>query len=184
MRRLAILPLLVMLALPVAGCGDKKKYVTSADTEGPVLDVGSLKYQVQISRQLNPRSIEDRNYLVGVNGADSLPPGQLWFAVFMRVKNENSTPRPAASSFSIVDTRNDVYQPVPIAPGNVFAYHASNVLGNGQIPDISSTAGTSPIGGSLLLFRLPVATLDNRPLVLRIDQPGATPAHAEVDLDV
>jgi hypothetical protein len=184
MRRLAILPLLVLLALPVAGCGNSKKYTTFGETEGPVLDVGALKYQVQISRQLNPRGLEDRDYLVGVPGAQSLPPGQLWFAIFMRVKNEGSTPHRAASVFHITDTRGRVFAPVPIGRGNVFAYHASNVLGRGQIPDISSTAGTGPIQGALLLFRLPVSTLDNRPLVLSISQPGATPARAAVNLDV
>jgi hypothetical protein len=184
MRRLAILPLLLLIALPVAGCGNKKRFTTSGDTEGVVLDVGSLKYQVQISRQLNPVNIEDRNYLIGVQGANALPPGQLWFAVFMRVKNESSAAHQAADSFRIVDTRGNVYNPVPIGPGNIFAYHPSNVRVRGQIPDISSTAAASPIGGSELLFKLPVAALDNRPLVLKIDQPGGTPASAEVDLDV
>ena len=36
-------------------------------TEGTYLDLGGLKYQVQISRLLNPSSIEDRAYLVGLN---------------------------------------------------------------------------------------------------------------------
>lgn len=183
-RRLAILPLIALLAVPLAGCGRTLKYTTSGDTEGVVLDVGSLRYQVQISRQLNPSDIEDRGYLVGVPGAQSLPPGQLWFAVFVRVKNEGHAPHPAASTFDISDTRGNVYKPVPIGTDNVYAYHASLVRGNGQIPDISSVAGTSPIGGAELLFKLPVASLDNRPLVLHITQPGGTPAEAIVDLDV
>lgn len=184
MRRLAILPLLVLLAVPLTGCGHNPKYTTSGDTEGVVLDVGQLRYQVQISRQLNPSDIEDRGYLVGVPGAQSLPPGQLWFAVFLRVKNEHHSSHMAASTFDITDTRGNVYKPVPIGGGNPFAYNASLVRGNGQIPDISSVAGTSAIGGSELLFRLPVAALDNRPLVLHIAQPGGVPAEATVDLDV
>jgi hypothetical protein len=183
-RRLTVLPLIAAAALVLGACGDKKALVTRGDTEGVVLNVGALKYQVQISRQLNPSDIEDRTYLVGAKDARSLPPGQLWFAIFMRVKNEHSSSHQAAGRFQIVDTRGDVFRPVPLGPDNTFAYRPEDVRGRGQIPDISSTAGTSVIQGSLLLFKLPVKALDDRPLELQILQPGQTPAEASVELDV
>jgi hypothetical protein len=183
-RRLTVLPLLAAAALSLGACGHKKSIITQGETEGVVVNVGKLKYQVQISRQLDPSDLEDRAYLVGVKDARTLPPGQLWFAVFMRVKNESSTTHQAAGSYEIVDTRGTVYRPVPVGADNVFAYHAQDVRGNGQIPDISSAAGTSVIQGALVLFKLPVATLDNRPLELRILQPGQTPAEASITLDV
>ena len=63
--------LLIVAALAVAGCGGGTgQLVTSADTEGIYLDLGGMKYQVQISRLLNPTDREDEGYLV------DLPAGQ------------------------------------------------------------------------------------------------------------
>ena len=59
---------------------------STATTEGAYVDVGDLKYQVQISRQLNPADVEDRDYLMGLAGATgSSAADEEWFAVFMRV---------------------------------------------------------------------------------------------------
>ena len=48
-------------ALALAGCGDKLETRTVGETEGLYIDVGDLKYQVQISRIINPYDVEDRN---------------------------------------------------------------------------------------------------------------------------
>jgi hypothetical protein len=184
MLRVRLLGLLVVAALGLAACGDKQKEVTFGKTEGTVLDVGGLKYQVQISRQLNAASVEDRDYLVGVPRSAGPNQDELWFAVFIRVKNESSKPHRAADQFTIVDTRGNAYQPVPVGAGNVYAYRGGVVPGDGIIPAPNSTASDSTIQGSLLLYTLPYTALDNRPLELHISEPGASPAAAIVDLDV
>ena len=54
-RRLLTLMTLAAVVVGVAGCGaDKQEARTQGATEGLYLDVGGLKYQVQISRILNP----------------------------------------------------------------------------------------------------------------------------------
>ena len=62
---------LVLLALlaALAGCGNKLETRTLGNTEGLYLDVGDLKYQVQMSRLINPADIEDSAYLEGLTGS-------------------------------------------------------------------------------------------------------------------
>ena len=60
-----------------------------------------MKYQVQISRLLNPTDREDRDYLVDLPAGERLAPEDEWFAVFMRVENDDdkrSGPRRATTS--------------------------------------------------------------------------------------
>ena len=62
--------LVVIAALAVGACGDKQEITLHGATEGTYIDVGGLKYQVQISRLLNPTDREDEGYLI------DLPAGQ------------------------------------------------------------------------------------------------------------
>ena len=61
----------VLAALALGACGDSHTKVTTGTYAGesganaPYLDVGPLKYQVQLSRQLNPANSEDSGYLAG-----------------------------------------------------------------------------------------------------------------------
>ena len=171
-------------ALVAGGCGNKEKTTTEASTEGVYLDVGGLKYQVQISRILNPSDVEDRNYLTQLPQG-TLPPkaDEAWFGVWMRVQNTNDNKSlPTASNFEIRDTQDNVFRPYD-QTGNVFAYQAVDKLGpNEVLPLPDAPAGSGPIQGSLILFKLKNDSLQNRPLVLHIEKAGAQPA--EVDLDL
>jgi hypothetical protein len=184
MRRL--LPTLAVAVLALAGCGNKQAQTLHGDTEGAYLDLGGLKYQVQISRLLNPNSIEDRAYLVGLNaGQRRLPPGQQWFGVFMRVENAGKQKNVrAATDFEIVDTQNNKFRPIPLAPVNVFAYRGGTLNPADVVPPPDSPAGQGSIQGSLLLFKIPVANFENRPLELEIRSSAAPGKTATVDLDV
>jgi hypothetical protein len=182
------LPLLLVLAaaLVVGGCGNKLETRTSATTEGPYIDVGELKYQVQISRILNPSDVEDRNYLTNLP-AGTLPPkgDEAWFGVWMRVENTSSKKSlPTASNFEIRDTQGNTFRPYQ-QTGNVFAYQPVDRLGpNTVLPDPEAPAGFGPIQGSLLLFKLTTTTLANRPLEFRIISPTDPKNIGVVDLDV
>ena len=115
LRAPVIAALCLLLAGCLAACGNQQPIRTQADTEGPYLDVGALKYQVQVSRQLNPADIEDQVYLRGVAPADSrLRPDETWFAVFVRAVNDGDRAEPAAPSFEILDTQGRRFSPVPI----------------------------------------------------------------------
>jgi hypothetical protein len=181
-------PLLALLALAalvaLTGCGNRKDVITSSETEGPYLDVGGLQYQVQISRQLNPHDTEDSSYFVGVPKPDALQPKETWFAVFVRVKNPTGRFVYPAHRFEISDTEGNRYTPVSIGRDNVFAYRATPISPAGVLPANDSAARSSPIGGALLLYRLTLATLANRPLTLHIVGDSGSPREAEVELDV
>lgn len=186
-RRLAFLAALaaLLLAAPLAGCG-KEKTTTVAEMEGIYVDVGPLTYQIQISRQLNPRDSEDRNYFVGLDPAQAkLGPDEVWFGVFMRVQNTSKTPQPASNDFEISDTLDKVYKPLPIATTNPFAYRPRDV-GPGQLlPSTNSAAATGPVGsGALLLFKLKLTSFANRPLELRIKSRSIPRQEGRIELDL
>jgi hypothetical protein len=187
-RRLRILVLVSALAAaaPLAGCGNKESEIKSAETEGSYLDLGQLRYQIQISRQLNPADVEDRAYLTGVDPAQrALKPGQSWFAIFVRVENDYKTPRKAATDFELTDTQDNLYRPVAIARSNPFAYKGGFVAGKSTIPPAESVAQLNEsIGGALVLFKVKTASFDNRPLELKIFGPTVPQDEVTLDLDV
>ena len=182
-RVTTLLVALLALAL-LAGCGNRKSVITSAATEGPYIDVGGLQYQVQISRQLNPRDTEDQAYFVGVPDAEKLGPSETWFAVFIRVKNPTGRFAYPARRFEISDTQGKRYRPVAVGRDNVFAYRAGPISPAGVLPPTDSAARQGPIGGAMLLYRLTLDTLANRPLELRIFSHSGDPPEGSVELDV
>jgi len=186
MNRRLLMVLALAAALVAGGCGNKEKTTTEASTEGVYLDVGDLKYQVQISRILNPSDVEDRNYLTQLPQG-TLPPkaDEAWFGVWMRVQNTNDTKSlPTASNFEIRDTQDNVFRPYDQA-GNVFAYLPVDKLGPQEVlPNPDAPAGFGPIQGSLILFKLTNTSLANRPLEFRIISPTDPSNVGTVDLDV
>jgi hypothetical protein len=185
MRRPITLLLALAAATGLTACGNKEDRVLHGATEGIYLDLGELKYQVQISRQLNPTNPEDRAYLIGLPpNQRQLPAGQEWFAVFMRVQNEDSQPHPAARDYTITDTQDTKFRPIQLGPNNVFAYRARNVGPKSLIPVPDSPPSEGSIQGSLLLFKIPTRNLENRPLELSIASPDTPGEVATVDLDV
>ena len=72
---------------------------------------------------------------------------------------------------------------MPLDDTNVFRYQPTELRNGQMIPTPGSPAFTSPIRGSLLLFRVKIESFENRPLTFIIRQPGST-AEAQVPLDV
>jgi hypothetical protein len=186
-RRLAILVSLLATATTLAACGNKQEVVLAGETEGVYLDVGEppLKYQVQISRQLNPADTEDRAYLLGLPPAQrELAPGDIWFGVFIRVENDGEGAQPTAKDFTITDTEDNEYRPIPLRSENVYAYRPQSLAPGRRIPELNSTAEQGSIQGSLLLYRIPVSNLENRPLEFSVKSPQVPQREGTVDLDV
>lgn len=168
----------------LSACGNRHATITEAATEGPYLNVGNLKYQVQASRQLNPADVDDRTYLEGVSPAEAdLRQDETWFAVFVRAVNETDSQQPAAEKFEIEDTQGETFEPVPVED-NPFAYQPAEVAPHGTLPTEGSVADSAPIGGTMVLFKLTLNALGNRPLELRITSPQPPGKVAVVDLDV
>jgi len=186
-------PLAILAALLASGglaaCGnhpDENASVVRAETEGLYLDIGDLKYQVEVSRQLNPDDVQDKAYLEGLSAADRvLKPDQVWFGVFMRVQNETNTGQLPANDIQIVDTQDDIFRPVPLNPTNPFAYRSdAAVPANDTVPLRDTPAFDTPIRGSLILFKLTLTSLGNRPLELKVQSRTGRQQLGIIDLDV
>jgi len=186
---LALPALLAVFAL--SACGDSHTRVTTGTYAGesganaPYLNVGPLIYEVQLSRELNPANSEDAAYLQGLTPAErKIEPGQEWFAVFMQVYNNSNQTYPAATSLTISDTQNNVYTPIEPNETNLFAYRAGPVEPKNQIPLPGTLADDDPAQGLVLLYKIQVVSLDNRPLELKIVDPEDPSEKAEAELDV
>jgi hypothetical protein len=181
LRRCALVAL-AAVALAASGCGNKQENTTVAETEGIYLDLAGMKYQIQMSRYLNPADVEDRSYLLGLPTGVQPSGKEVWFGIWMRVQNETDKPLPVATEYEIHDTQGAIYRPVPLdAKSNPFAYQAGDVGPESILPLPDSAAGNTAIQGSLLLFKVKVDSLQNRPLELKITQGGDTDT---ADIDV
>lgn len=182
LRRSIALSFLVACSLALASCG-ARTVTNHAETEGIYVNAGPLTYQVQISRQLNARDVEDGAYLRGLKPAERrLSPQQTWFGVFMRVSNETKRTFTTAGDFSITDSQGTKYAPIVVPASNPFAYRQTLLHAGHIFPTPNSVAGEGVIQGSLVLFKLPFASFENRPLELHI---VASPKQeATINLDV
>ena len=184
MRRLLVISAALACALFAAGCGNKQETVTLGETEGIYLDIDNLKYQIQISRYMNPDDTEDRAYLTGLTGGSTeTGEDETWFGVFIRVQNTTDETIAPANDFVIEDTQEKIYRPVPIDTNvNPFAYKPDPIPPKGLIPAPDSVASETTIQGSLLLFKVKTESLQNRPLEFRFRRGSGTTGI--VDLDV
>jgi hypothetical protein len=185
-------PCAVLAALLVSGglaaCGkhlDESAKVIQIENEGLYLPLGELKYQVQGSRQLNPNDIQDKALLVGVPAAQqALKPNEVWFGVFMQVENQSKRPLSPSGDIEIVDTQEDVFKPLALEDTNPFAYRSTESIAGGELSPVEDTPGFNTANqGSMLLFKLTLDALDNRPLELKIHS-STTDQLGIIDLDV
>ncbi|MGB0872300.1 MAG: hypothetical protein ACPGWS_00430 [Solirubrobacterales bacterium] len=177
--RLLALLLVALVAIAASGCGQEEKQLEAK--EGGRIELDNLYYQVQLSRQLNPKDVEDSYYVL-----DQPTPakGEVYFGVFMRVDNEENPTRVLPVGLDKMKIRNAggaEYEPIEVK-GAGWAY-APAPLGKGAVLPIPDTpAYVGPIRGGLILFRIPLADLDNRPLHLEIE--GADGDVGEILIDV
>jgi hypothetical protein len=183
-HRLTLVVALVVAAVGLSACGGGHLPANEAESEGQYFEVGDLKYQVQISRQINPTDLEDKQYLSGIAASDlKLNPDQTFFGVFMRVENKTGNALTSAGEFVITDTQGNKFSPVPLA--NPFAYRVEAITPDGGTqPDQIEPAHYAPTQGKLLLFKLPNTSLDNRPLVMEVKAANGKYRTGDVTLDV
>lgn len=187
MRPLAILAVLIAGGA-FSACGnhhDTEAQVQRIEGEGFYLSLGDLKYQVQGSRQLNPDDTQDGPMLAGVPAADQgLEENEVWFGVFLQVENEASRPLKPSGDIEIIDTQEDVFDPIELEDTNPFAYEASEAIAPGEVAPLPDTAAFNTANqGSLVLFKLTLAALDNRPLELKIES-STNDQTGIIDLDI
>jgi hypothetical protein len=184
MRRLALVCLTAVVALVASGCGNKEETVTVAETEGIYVTVDDLKYQIQLSRILNPAIPEDAHFLRGLPPGEELAADEVWYGIFMRVENDGEDPHPTAESFMITDTQGDEFEPLDVDPEtNDFVYEPTELLPGKLVPEVDTPAYYNPARGGLLVFKVTSASFSNRPLILHVESPTGG-ENAEIHIDV
>jgi hypothetical protein len=177
---LSVLALLVVVAL--TGC---KKHEVLPVREGLPVKLNGLDYTVFITRELNVRDTEDRDYLPA---APDPPPGTAYYGVFIQVCNDadSSGPLMPVNDFRIVDTQGNSYSPTPLPRGNIFAYVPHPLTAKKCLPVAGSIPSAAATNGLLLVFRLPIASIENRPLDLEVAPPatGIAPKKQRIELDI
>jgi hypothetical protein len=191
LRKLPFVLPALLAVLALSACGDSHTKVSTGTYAGesganaPYLNVGPLVYEVQLSRELNPANSEDATYLQGLTPSQSkLEPGQEWFAVFMQVYNNTNEPHPAATGMPITDTQENSYTPLLPSAVNQFAYRGGMVPAKNQIPVPGTIADVDPAEGLVMLYKIQIVSLDNRPLELKIVNPENPAESASAELDV
>ncbi|HEY7892900.1 MAG TPA: hypothetical protein VIC05_11895 [Solirubrobacteraceae bacterium] len=191
LHKLILLLSALGVCLALGACGDSHTKVTGGTYAGesganaPYLDVGPLVYEVQLSRQLNPNNAEDSVYLEGLSPTQrALGAGEEWFAVFMQIYNHSGRTEPVSRSLTISDTQGDVYFPVVPGASNPFAYRGGQLAAKSRLPELNTTAADGPTQGTLLLYKIKITSLDNRPLLLKIVDPSDSSRTATAELDV
>lgn len=188
-RRLVTLLAALLVSGGLSACGKhtpESARVKTAETEGIYLDISELKYQVQVSRQLNPNDVQDKPYLAGIPAADqALKPDEVWFGVFMRVQNEKGEALQPSADIQIRDTQDEVFKPLALDQTNLYAYRSEvPIPARETYPVLDSPGYDTPSRGALLLFKLTLTALNNRPLELTIEGRKAPQQTGIVDLDV
>jgi hypothetical protein len=167
--RVAALACLLVGLVALTGCENTRE--NDAGREGLPEEVGHIDYNVFITRELNLRDTEDSGYFKGPEA----PPGFALYGVFLQACNPSSDVKAphwaAASNFEIEDTQGNRFKPLALPQDNIWAYRGRPLKQGACIPTKGSLPAGGPTTGSLLIFKLPLQTLENRPLDLRIMAP-------------
>lgn len=182
-RRLWIIVCALGVAIGLAACGQENQ-PTSLLNNGVYINAGQITYQLQVSRELNPFTVEDRQYLAGLPAGTSEPnANELWYGVFLWAKNQTSHPQQTSDNFTIVDSNGDRFHPVKLDPAvNGYAWTQQTLSPSGVEPGPDTTASFGPTQGGLLLFKLPTSVYSNRPLTLEIFGPSGGKGNISLDL--
>jgi hypothetical protein len=167
-RFAAICALALLAAALLSACGKESNKPGETVREGLSTPLGGLRYTVFLTRQLNLANEEDKGYLPGAKEA---PPGKGLYGVFLEACNKSTKDAVASSSFEITDTQGNTFEPTDLPQENPFAFHGGVVPPENCEPARGSLAQQGPTSGAMLLFELPLAATENRPLELRIRGP-------------
>lgn len=175
-RLVSICTSAVLAAGLLTACG-KQHTAGEPVREGLSTPLGGLRYTVFMTRQLNLANEEDKGYVPGTKEA---APGHGWYGVFLQACNQGKRPAAAVDRFTIVDTQGEEFPATALDANNPFAFQGVMVPPENCEPARGSLAQQGPTSGAMLLFNLPLAATENRPLQLHI-QGAFNPAKGKPD---
>ena len=146
--------------------------------EGLALELDGVEYNVFITRQLNTAIPPDNAYYAG-------PPAdkdETFYGVFIQACNKTEETQSPTDFFMVKDNQENEFRPVTLPEDSPFAYHARELAPDECIPEAGSVAQLGPAAASLLLFKLPLTTTENRPLELEIEGEGSEKLTFELDI--
>jgi hypothetical protein len=180
-RRFWILACALAVAFAVTACGSSKHApskpgvltgheVGNEVNDGSYIQAGPITYQLEVSRELNPYSIQDAPYVKGLpTGFPAPTANQLWYGVFLWAKNQHHKAYRTADNFKIVDTQGVTYYPIKLNPAlNPYAWTSQLLPYEGTYPVQDSVQSEGESQGALLLFKLNSSAYADRPLTFYI----------------
>ena len=169
-----------LATLALAACGQEKEPgAKSPAREGLSIPLAGVDYDIFITRELNLRVPPDNAYYKGPEPGK----GQTLYGIFLQACNHGSKARLTASDFKVVDSQGNSFRPTALPRDNAFAYQPRMLPPDQCQPVAGSVAQLGPTAGSMLLFRLPLANTENRPLELEISA-GFPAQTRKVELDL
>lgn len=171
-RALPLALSIIALAFGAIACGEEEETELRDGkeivfvVEGEPIELGDLRFNVQLTRFLNPNDTEDSEYLEGLPAPGA---GKDYLAVFMEVENEGDEDLrlPSAVEMEIEDTTDQVFD--PIETDSLFALElGSTIEAGGEVPSSNTAAASGPVQGSIVLFLVDKVVSENRPLELKI----------------
>src|SRR4051794_5468387 len=175
-RAAVVLIAAVALAAGLAGCGGK--FDRNEVREGLTIQLGKVDYTVYMTRELNLAVPPDDAVAAG---APPLAKDSAFYGVFLEACNNTAETLPATEGFKITDSVGNEYEPIPLPKTNVFAYRAKALRAGRCVPEVGSPADSGQVSGAMLLFLLPIVSIENRPVLLEIAPPrGAKEPPREV----
>lgn len=173
-RRALLLLFVLVLSLGAGACGQEgDESIQGTGTPGEAFREGlsepldGLEYNVFITRQLNTAITPDQAFYKGP------PPGKgkVFLGMFMEVCNhekEAARSRPP-DSFVVVDSQKNEFKPMPLPRENDFAYNERALQPNECMPAAGSVAQQQSASGVMLMYEVPLSSLENRPLEVEIE---------------
>ena len=183
-RRIWVIACLLAAALAVTACGSTSHTtsqpgtlsgheVGSEENDGSYIQAGPITYQLQISRELNPYSEQDKPYIQGLPHGFATPnANEFWYGVFLWAKNQHHHPYWTSDNFEVVDTQGNTYYPIDLDTSlNPFAWKRELLDKGETYPLPNSIQANGESQGGLLLFKLNQSAYSNRPLTLFVLNP-------------
>jgi hypothetical protein len=177
-RKIACILLVPLVLVAVASCGNTE--TPTEGEEGEFIQAGDAVYQVQLTRLLNPRQSPDSSL---IRGQQTLPSGESFLAVFMRIRNDGDKDYSPPRDMKVVDSEGNQFLPLD-ATQSGFGLDFAEPLAPGKVaPAPNSPAASGPNGAAMVLFRVKIASAtDNLPLELEIPTGGDSSSRIRLDV--